>query len=482
MRRNPSDPKEIRILIADSSAVVRSILAQELGRSGLEVSLCDDGEQAFDLAVSSDFDLVIADANLPKIKGIELCKRLKAHQRTQQIPVVILSSMDTEEAMRGGYQAGACACIKKDQSREALLEAIHSVMHKATFQRGRLILVVDDSSSVRALVGKSLKEAGFHVMLAENGRVALEILRNEKPDLILSDIDMPEMNGEDFCQAVHADAVLAAIPFIVMSANDQRPIMRRMLQLGADSYLVKPFNVDQLVITVEKLLSDQLLLLQKEKERLATEQRLMLASITSLCCALEARDAYTRGHSEAVSDIAIRIAMHMDVSPEEIELIRLGGKLHDIGKIGVVDSVLMKPGKLTEEEFALIKRHPVIGAEILRPVPSLARIIPIVLYHHERLDGKGYPEGLKGIAIPLWARITAVGDTYHALTSNRPYRNGMPKDKALQIIESVSGTQLCPDCVEIFLKMELWDTDHAAVDKMPEDAHMAPLPLSCTVS
>jgi len=481
MRRNPNVPKGISILIADSSAVVRSILAQELVRSGTEVSLCDDGEQAFDLAISHDFDLVIADANLPKIEGIELCKRLKAHQHTQQVPVVILNSLDTEEAMRRGYQAGACACINKDQSRDALLEAIHSVMYKATFQRGRLILVVDDSSSVRVLVGKGLKEAGFHVILAENGRVALDLLRNEKPDLILSDIDMPEMNGEEFCQAVHADAVLAAIPFIVMSANDQRPIMRRMLQLGADSYLVKPFNVDQLVITVEKLLSDQLLLLQKEKERLATEQRLMLASITSLCCALEARDAYTRGHSEAVSDIATRIAMHMNVSAEEIELIRLGGKLHDIGKIGVIDSVLMKPGKLTEEEFALIKRHPVIGAEILLPVPSLARIIPIVLYHHERMDGNGYPEGLKGLAIPLWARITAVGDTYHALTSNRPYRNGMPKDKALQIIESVSGTQLCPDCVEIFLKMELWDTDLAA-DQIPEDAYRAPRPLSGTVS
>jgi len=134
----------------------------------------------------------------------------------------------------------------------------------------------------------------------------------------------------------------------------------------------------------------------------------------------------------------------------------LGGKLHDLGKIGVVDSVLLKPGKLSDEEFAIIKRHPVIGADILRPVPSLAKILPIVLYHHERIDGKGYPEGLKGDRIPLWARITAVGDTYHALTSDRPYRAGMDREKALQIIESASGTQLCPDCVEIFLKMELW--------------------------
>jgi len=457
MKDNISLPKGIKILIADGSAVVRSLLSLELGKSGAHITPCEDGEQALDEVISGEFDLVIADADLPKMNGIELCRRIKSHTRTQQIPVAILNSLESEENTQLGYQVGACACINKAQARETLLESIESALYKATLQRGRLILVVDDSLTVRSLVSKGLMNAGFQVIQAENGSIALDLLRQQKPDLILSDIDMPVMNGEAFCQAVHEDPILGAIPFMVMSANNQRPIMRRMMQLGADSYLVKPFNVDQLVITVEKLLSDQLLLLNKEKERLANEQRLILASITSLCCALEARDAYTRGHSEAVSDIAVKIAMNMAISPEEIELIRLGGKLHDIGKIGVVDSVLLKPGKLSDEEFALIKRHPVIGAEILRPVPSLAKIIPIVLYHHERLDGKGYPEGLKGNAIPLWARITAVGDTYHALTSDRPYRKGMPHEKALQILLSVSGTQLCPDCVEVFMKMELWN-------------------------
>jgi len=450
-------PKGIHILVADASAVVRSILSSELEKTGAVLSLAGHGEQAFELAVSGDFDLVIADADLPGISGIDLCRRLKTNHRTQQVPIVILDSQNTEEAIKNVYHAGAAACISKTQPKEALLDDVAHILEKATFQKGRLILVVDDSLTVRSLVGKSLKEVGFTVIQAENGRTAMDLLRHNKPDLILSDIDMPEMNGEAFCQAVHADPVLATIPFVVMSANNQRPIMRRMLQLGADSYLVKPFNVEQLVINVEKLLSDQLLLLHKEKERLEIEQRLILASITSLCNALEARDAYTRGHSEAVSDIASRIAIQMGISKEEIELIRLGGKLHDLGKIGVIDSVLLKPGKLSDEEFAIIKRHPVIGGEILRPVPSMAPILPIVLYHHERIDGKGYPEGLRGSSIPLWARITAVGDTYHALTSDRPYRKGMPKDKAIEIIQQASGTQLCPDCVEVFITMELWD-------------------------
>lgn len=449
--------KELRILIVDDSAVVRSVLSKELLRSGVEVTQAENGRQALDIALCKEFDLIITDVEMPEMDGIDLCRKLKSNPRTLQIPIVILSSLDSEEDIRKGYKAGASTYISKAQAKDTLIETIETVLQKTTFQKGRLILVVDDSSTVRKLVEKGLKEVGFEVVKAENGRVALDILKNVRPDLILSDIDMPEMNGEEFCQNVHADPALATIPFIVMSANNDRPIMRRMLQLGSDAYLVKPFNVDQLVITVEKLLSDKLLLLHKEKERLEIEQRLILASITSLCCALEARDSYTRGHSEAVSYIATRMAMEMGMNQEEIELVKLGGKLHDLGKIGVVDSVLLKPGKLSDDEFAIIKRHPVIGADILRPVPSLAPILPIVYHHHERMDGKGYPEGLKGDKIPLWARITAVGDTYHALTSDRPYRKGMEKDKALQIIEEVSGSQLCPDCVDVFLKMELWD-------------------------
>ncbi len=469
--------KELRILIVDDSAVVRSVLSKELLRSGIEVTQAEDGQKAFDIALCKEFDIIITDVEMPNMDGLELCQKLKSNPRTSQTPIVILSSLDKEEDIKKGYRAGASTYITKTQAKESLIETIETVLQKTTFQRGRMILVVDDSSTIRRLVEKGLKEVGFKVEKAENGRAALDVLKHQKPDLILSDIDMPEMNGEDFCKAVHADPVLSAIPFVVMSANNDRPIMRRMLQLGADAYLVKPFNVDQLVITVEKLLSDKLLILHKEKERLENEQKIILASITSLCCALEARDSYTRGHSEAVADIATNIAIQMGMGADDIDLVRLGGKLHDLGKIGVIDSVLLKPGKLSDEEFDIIKRHPVIGAEILRPVPSLAQILPIVLYHHERMDGKGYPEGLKGDDIPLWARITAVGDTFHALTSDRPYRKGMPIEKALQIIESVRGTQLCPDCVDVFLRMHLWDDSPDIIHKPKNVSILSDEPL-----
>ena len=214
----------------------------------------------------------------------------------------------------------------------------------------------------------------------------------------------------------------------------------KLLDKGVSAYLVKPFNMEQMVITVEKLLSDQYLLLLKEKERLDSERQFMLAGITSLIAALEARDHYTCGHSQAVSSIVEKMAVKMGMAREDVESISIAGQLHDLGKIGVPDSVLLKPGKLTKEEFNLVKEHPVVGVNILANISSLSKIIPAIRHHHERFDGKGYPDGIKGVKIPIWARLMAVADTFHALTSDRPYRDGMALCKAMDIITHASGT------------------------------------------
>jgi HD-GYP domain-containing protein (c-di-GMP phosphodiesterase class II) len=234
-----------------------------------------------------------------------------------------------------------------------------------------------------------------------------------------------------------------------MSTISDRGHMKRILRRGAASYIVKPFNIDQMVILVERLLSDQFQILLKERERLESERTLMLASIASLVSALEARDPYTRGHSEAVADITAGIAAMMGVSYEEIELAAIGGRLHDIGKIGIRDDVLFKPSTLTPREFELIKQHPIIGANILKPIPSLADVVSIVLYHHERPDGKGYPYGLS--SVPFWASIVAVADVYAALRSDRPYQSPLPEEKVLKIIQDVRGTQLTEESVELFM-------------------------------
>jgi len=442
-----------RILIVDDSAVIRKALTKQMEASGARVTQAEDGEQAWLAAHRGDFDLVITDVEMPNLDGFGLCRRLKNDVGTRSIPVIILSSLEADRDVERGFNAGATAYVAKSEAHLHLNGTVEKVLKQSRFTRSRCILVVDDSPSIRKFVSKALEEAGFRVMTAENGKDAFFRINAIRPDLIISDINMPEMDGIELCKKTHDDPVLAGIPFVIMSTNSDRAIMRRLLSLGASGYLVKPFNLEQIVITVERLLSDHFQILLKEKERLDAEQKMMLAGITSLIAALEARDPYTRGHSEAVAKIMALIGQQMNADAEAIDAMILAGRLHDIGKIGIPDAILLKPDQLSREEFSIIRQHPVIGASILGNITSMKPLLPVILHHHERFDGKGYPDGLKGEKNMLWARIAAVADTYHALTSDRPYRRGMDHHCAISIIEDVRGTQLCPDCVDAFLKI-----------------------------
>ncbi|MHB8772704.1 MAG: response regulator [Syntrophales bacterium] len=438
------------ILIVDDSAIVRKALTRQLEQFGARVTQAEDGQQGVEAARAEHFDLVIADVEMPRLDGFGLCERLKDIPGTRDIPVIMLSSLDTDRDIDRGFKAGAAAYVTKSQAQTQLIETIERVLEKFAFHHNRLVLVVDDSRTVRRLVTQALEEAGFRVITAENGRQALKRIAEQRPDLIISDVNMPEMNGIDFCKTLRADAALAVIPFVIMSTNSDRSMMRRLLALGAAGYLVKPFNFEQIVITVERLLSDHFLILLKEKERLDAERKMMLASITSLIAALEARDPYTRGHSETVARIVVEMGRSMHIDADELESLAIACRLHDIGKIGVPDSILLKSERLSEAEFAILRQHPTIGASILSVIPSLEPLLPVILCHHERFDGHGYPRGLKADEVMLWARMTAVADTYHALISDRPYRRGVSHEQAMDIIADVRGTQLCPDCVDAF--------------------------------
>jgi response regulator RpfG family c-di-GMP phosphodiesterase len=269
---------------------------------------------------------------------------------------------------------------------------------------------------------------------------------------------MPKMDGLKLCETLHNDPLYSDIPFIVMSSENDAGNMRQVMQHGAAAFIVKPFNIEQLMLILNKIVSYKFLLLRKEKERLAGEHKLMIAGITSLVKALEARDQYTCGHSERVALILAGLVEFSGGSTHDVERALVAGQLHDIGKIGIRDTVLLKPGRLSFDEFEHIRQHPFIGASIIKTIPSIADILPVVFSHHERVDGSGYPQGLKGYSIPLWARMTAVADTYDALTSVRSYRKGVSHTKALDIIKNASGSQLCPNCVSLFLDWTSQDT------------------------
>ncbi len=442
----------LRILIIEDSPSTRKGLQKLLAPLNADIEEAKNGKEGLELSKDGRFDLIITDVDMPEMDGIEFCQHLKDNEATMGTPVIMVSAFDSISDIDVGFYAGAWAYLSKREARSNLLKTIEEVLSKSDFHHKRLIMVVDDSRLVCRIVKEGLQKSGFQVITAKNGKIALDLLRQNRPDLILSDLDMPEMDGFEFCHTLHSNPEYASIPFVVMSTFSDRGHMKRIIQEGAATYIVKPFNIDQLVILVERLLSDQFLLLLKDRERLETERTLMLATISSLISALEARDPYTRGHSETVAHIVSGMANLMGASKQEIEVLTIGGRLHDIGKIGIRDDILFKPGPLTAQEFELIKQHPVIGANILSSIPSLKEMVSIVLYHHERPDGKGYPYGLTLPEIPQWARMAAVADTYAALRSNRPYRHPIPENEVLQIIEDVCGTQLCSESVDLFMK------------------------------
>lgn len=312
------------------------------------------------------------------------------------------------------------------------------------------ILVVEDSDSFRDFIVRMLQNEGYQAAQAASGHAALSMLQNLRFDLVVSDVVMDDGDGLELRDQMLADSRLALIPFIVMTSNRSQECIRAFEGRGIAGYLVKPFLPGQLLIMVRRLLATFDEMVQQNQEKLVLERNLLFGAISSLARALNARDGYTRFHSDAVARLSVRIARRLRLANQDVERIYLAGQLHDIGKIGIPDAILQKPGRLDAEEYGIIKTHSTVGADILAPIPGMGPVAKAIRHHHERFDGKGYPDGLQGLHIPLWARIVAVADTYDALTNNRPYRQGLSARKACAILSEVSGTQLCPECTEAF--------------------------------
>jgi len=447
-----SEDRPARILVVDDSKSVRFALQTNLVEAGFDVVLGVDGEDGLNRALNEDFDLIVTDIDMPKMDGIELCSRLKAEFKTSHIPIIVLSTRDSDKQIEDGFRVGADAYLSKAGDMQENIGRIKDVLQARSFLTGSRILVADDSSSIRLFLKAELSKEGFIVETVADGKQALDRVPDFKPDLIISDLMMPEMDGSDLCRALKKDERFSRIPIIIMSTLSDKPLMRRLMREGAATFLVKPFSVAQLSIVIEEIFSSNFRLLLEEKERLQMEHELTLAAIASLVQALEARDSLTRGHSERVALIAVGIGEELGYDQVELDRLLLIGRLHDLGKIGVRDDVLLKESRLDATEFEHVKAHSSMVADILRPIESLHDILEVTLSHHERWDGNGYPEGLKGEDIPFKARIISVADVFEAVTSERPYRDSMPKRVAIDIIREERGRQLCPTCVDAFLR------------------------------
>jgi response regulator RpfG family c-di-GMP phosphodiesterase len=283
-----------------------------------------------------------------------------------------------------------------------------------------------------------------------------------------------------FARAVKAEETLRHIPIILVTARTGAEMLNEGIQAGADDYISKPFDSTELKARIRSQLrmrqmESELALVNKNLRMrtsdLVEQQRsLFLSTVKSLASAIDAKDEYTRHHSTRVTDFSLKIAAKMGFSEKELGDLELAAVLHDVGKIAVPESILNKPGKLTNEEFTLIKEHPVRGEAILSPVIELKEIGRVVRAHHERYDGTGYPDRLKGREIPLGARIMTIADTYDSITSERPYRKAASHRYAVKEIISCSGTQFDPEVVENFLEIAGTFVPGKDGDKEPPDS------------
>lgn len=328
-----------------------------------------------------------------------------------------------------------------------------------TERNGLACLIVDDEPRLRRVLVQLLESDGFRCREAGNGVEALRVMETDPVPLMISDLRMPEMDGVNLLRHVVQRWPLTAVLMVSAVADVDTAV--KCLHSGALDYVSKPFNLEEVRARVEQALQRRQLKLELQSYQEELESRvraqqsrieeLFLGGVQALAQALEAKDAYLRGHSLRVSEYAVAIARCVGMDAKTIETIELGGHLHDIGKIGVSEEVLHKAGKLTDQEYRHIMKHTEIGAQILGPLlRDNPLVIAIVRSHHERMDGRGLPDGLKGDEILPVVSIVSVADAFDAMTSERPYRHSLKRERALEELKAQRGVQWSPMAVDGF--------------------------------
>jgi putative two-component system response regulator len=308
------------------------------------------------------------------------------------------------------------------------------------------ILVIDDDAVVRDVIGEMLAVAGYEVVAAANAADALELFMDERIGLVVTDIVMPDVSGLELLEAMRLHR--PSLPIVLVTGANTHENLSEALTRGADGLIAKPFTRTELHEAVETALN------RADRSERDLRERLLAPTLTSaLANAIEAREEGMRGHCERLTLLAMRLGLALGLGEEEIETIRLGAVLHDVGKIGIPDRVLLKPGTLTPEEKELMRTHTIIGDDLLRPIDLLAAVRPIVRSHHERWDGLGYPDGIGGEEIPLGARIMAVADAVEAMSAKRVYREPLSEPEIVRELERGRGSQWDPALVDLVVRL-----------------------------
>lgn len=343
---------------------------------------------------------------------------------------------------------------------------------------GDWILVVDDDTSNLRMASRILSAGQMRVSCLKSGEDALTFLHGNRPDLILLDVHMPGMNGFETLASIRSGKETADIPVIFLTADDDSNTETKGLEAGAKDFIKKPFVPEVLLLRVRntidliRLQTDLTHEVGKKTQEVLQQQekieRISMQIVTALSGAIDSKDAYTNGHSTRVAEYSREIARRAGFVAEMQDDIYMMGLLHDVGKIGIPDSIINKPAKLTDEEFKVIKNHPVMGAKILKNITEFPQLMVGARWHHEHYDGKGYPDGIAGEKIPQEARIIAVADAYDAMSSRRSYRDVLSQAVVREEMEKGKGTQFDPAYAEIMLMMIEEDTGYQMREKQGE--------------
>jgi len=305
------------------------------------------------------------------------------------------------------------------------------------------ILIVDDSREAGAAQAELLRLAGYVVELVADGRAALQAVERQQPDLILLDVQLPGIDGFAVCEALKRNSATWQIPIIMVTVEGELEARLQGIEAGADDYLQKPADQQELEARIRALLRTK-----RRNEQLEQAE----AVIFALARAVEAKDSYTEGHLQRLAHYAVVIGERLGLAGDDLVALRHGALLHDVGKVGVDELIIRKGGPLTPAEYRLMQQHTIIGERIVQPLRMAAAVGPIVRYHHERWDGRGYPDGLACESIPLCARIVAVADAFDAMTTARPYNRVLSDDEAAERLRSGAGVYWDPMVVSVFLE------------------------------
>jgi putative two-component system response regulator len=311
---------------------------------------------------------------------------------------------------------------------------------------GKVLVVDDEAANVRMLSALLARE-GYAVVTASGGEEALALVASEHPDLVLMDVLMPTLSGYDVCERIKGNPATRLTPVVLITALHEREHRIRGINAGADDFLTKPVDPHEL-----KARARSLVRLKRYTDDLDSAESVIM----SLALVIEARDAYTDGHCQRLAAYATALGQALHLGEEDIAALFRGGYLHDVGKVGIPDEILLKPGRLTDSEYQQIQEHPVIGDRLCGELRSLRQVRPIVRHHHERLDGSGYPDGLKGDDIPLLAQIMGIVDVYDAITTTRPYKPAASAEQAyLELTQEVDQGWRSKNLVDAFIALKI---------------------------